>query len=159
MEGIEILGDKIRTKESNSNLELGANGTGVVRFKEDTTVSKDFTVNGTLTAHNIGIAGDVDLNELETDGNIEFNDNYVTTTVSNSNLELRTSGSAFIDLQGIKIRDDVVHSNVSTDLNLDPATNLKIDSTDSVVLPKSLTDSTNTFTNNIGAVQYNPRYK
>ena len=155
MEGIEILGDKIRTKSSNSNLELGANGTGVVRFKEDTTVSKDFTVNGTLTAHNIGIAGDVDLNELETDGNIEFNDNYVTTTVSNSDLELRTSGGAFIDLQGIKIRDDVVQSNVSTDLNLDPATNLKIDSTDSVVLPKSLTDSTNTFTNNIGAVQYN----
>ena len=65
------------------------------------------------------------------------------------------SAGAFIDLQGIKIRDDVVQSNVSNDLNLDPATNLKIDSTDSVVLPKSLTDSTNTFTNNIGAVQYN----
>ena len=41
MEGIEILGDKIRTK-SNSNLELGANGTRVVRFKEDTTVSQRF---------------------------------------------------------------------------------------------------------------------
>ena len=68
-------------------------------------------------------------------------------------MELRTGG-AFIDLQGMeKIRDDVVF-NVSADLNLD-ATNLKIDSTDSVVLTKSLTDSINTFTNNIGAVQYN----
>ena len=69
MEGIEILGDKIRTR-TNSNLELGANGTCCTP-KEDTTVFKDFTVNGTLTAHNIGIAGDVDLNELETDGNID----------------------------------------------------------------------------------------
>ena len=155
MEGIEILGDKIRTKESNSNLELGANGTGVVRFMENTNLSQNLTVNGTLTAHNIGIAGDVDLNELETDGNIEFNDNYVTTTVSNSNLELRTSGGAFIDLQGIKIRDNVVQSSSSADILLDTATNLKIDSTDSIVLPKSLTDSTNTFSNNIGAIQYN----
>ena len=155
MEGIQILGDKIRTKSSDSNLELGANGTGVVRFKEDTTVSQNVTVNGTLTAHNIGIAGDVDLNELETDGNIEFNDNYVTTTVSNSDLELRTSGGAFIDLQGMKVRDNVVQSGSSADILLDPVTNLKIDSTDSVVLPKSLTDSTNTFSNNIGAIQYN----
>ena len=155
MEGIQILGDKIRTKSSDSNLELGANGTGVVRFKEDTTVSQNVTVNGTLTAHNIGIAGDVDLNELETDGNIEFNDNYVTTTVSNSDLELRTSGGAFIDLQGMKVRDNVIQSGSSADILLDPVTNLKIDSTDSVVLPKSLTDSTNTFSNNIGAIQYN----
>ena len=155
MEDVQILGNKIRTKSSDSNLEFGANGTGVVRFMQNTNISQNLTVNGTLTAHNIGIAGDVDLNELETDGNIEFNDNYVTTTVSNSDLELRTSGSAFIDLQGIKVRDNVVQSSSSADILLDPATNLKIDSTDSVVLPKSLTDSTNTFSNNIGAIQYN----
>jgi hypothetical protein len=155
IEDIEIFGNKIQTKSSDSNLDLRASGTGVVRFKEDTNVSQDFTVNGTLTAHNIGIDGDVDLNELETEGNIEFNDNYITTTVSNSDLELRTSGGAFIDLQGIKVRDDVIQSSSSADILLDTATNLKIDSTDSVILPKSLTDSTNTFSNNIGAVQYN----
>jgi hypothetical protein len=155
MEGIQIFGNKIQTKSSDSNLEFRANGTGVVRFMQNTNLSQNLTVNGTLTAHNIGIAGDVDLNELETDGNIEFNDNYVTTTVSNSNLELRTSGGAFIDLQGLKVRDDVVQSSSSADIILDPVTNLKIDSTDSIVLPKTLTDSTNTFSNNIGAIQYN----
>ena len=155
MEGVQIFGNKIQTKSSDSDLDLRASGTGIVRFKENTNVSQNFTVNGTLTAYNIGIDGDVDLNELETDGNIEFNDNYVTTTASNSDLELRTSGSGFIDLQGIKIRDNVVQSGSSADILLDPVTNLKIDSTDSVVLPKSLTDSTNTFSNNIGAVQYN----
>ena len=82
MEGIEILGNKIRTKSSSSDLDLRASGTGVVRAKEDVNVTNNLTVNGTLTAHNIGIEGDVDLNELETDGNIEFNDNYITTTVS-----------------------------------------------------------------------------
>ena len=152
---ISIAGNVIETYTSNVDLDLRAHNTGKVRLQDNTVVAKDLTVSGKLTAHNIGIAGDVDLNELETDGNIEFNDNYVTTTVSNSNLELRTSGGAFIDLQGLKVKDDVVQSSTSADIILDPVTNLKIDTTDSIVLPKSLTDSTNTFSNNIGAVQYN----
>lgn len=154
MEGIEILGNKIRTKSSSSDLDLRASGTGVVRAKEDVNVTNNLTVNGTLTAHNIGIEGDVDLNELETDGNIEFNDNYITTTVSNSNLELRTTGAAFIDLQGIKVRDSVIQSNSSADMLLDTNNILEITSTDSIILPKTLTDSSDTFSNNIGAVQY-----
>ena len=152
---ISIAGNVIETYTSNVDLDLRAHNTGKVRLQDDTIITNDLTVSGTLTAHNIGIEGDVDLNELETAGNIEFNDNYVTTTVSNSNLELRTAGAGFIDLQGFKVRDNIVQSDSSADILLDPVTNLKIDSTDSVVLPKSLTDSTNTFSNNIGAVQYN----
>ena len=136
MEGIQIFGNKIQTKSSDSDLDLRASGTGVVRFKENTNVSQNFTVNGTLTAYNIGIDGDVDLNELETDGNIEFNDNYVTTTASNSDLELRTSGSGFIDLKGIKIRDNVIQT-TSADILLDPTDVLEVNGTGSVVLPNS----------------------
>ena len=151
---VAIDGNAISTHISNADLEFRANGTGNVRLQENVNVTNNFTVNGTLTAYNIGIEGDVDLSELETDGNIEFNDNYVTTTVSNSDLELRTSGVGFLDLQGIKIKDSVIQTS-SADLLLDTTTNLKIDSTDSMVLPNSLTDSTNTFSNNIGAIQYN----
>ena len=151
---VAIDGNAISTHISNADLEFRASGTGNVRLQENVNVTNNFTVNGTLTAYNIGIEGDVDLSELETDGNIEFNDNYVTTTVSNSDLELRTSGVGFLDLQGIKIKDNVIQTS-SADLLLDTTTNLKIDSTDSMVLPNSLTDSTNTFSNNIGAIQYN----
>ena len=136
MEGVQIFGNKIQTKSSDSDLDLRASGTGAIRFKEDTNVSQNFTVNGTLTAYNIGIDGDVDLNELETDGNIEFNDNYVTTTASNSDLELRTSGSGFIDLKGIKIRDNVIQT-TSADILLDPTDVLEVNGTGSVVLPNS----------------------
>jgi len=136
IEGVQIFGNKIQTKSSNSDLDLRASGTGAIRFKEDTNISQNLTVNGTLTAYNIGIDGDVDLNELETDGNIEFNDNYVTTTASNSDLELRTSGSGFIDLQGIKIRDNVIQT-TSADILLDPTDVLEVNGTGSVVLPNS----------------------
>lgn len=154
MEDMQVLGNKIKTKTSNSDLDLRASGTGVIRSKENVDITQNLTVNGTLSAHNIGIEGDVDLNELETDGNIEFNDNYITTTVSNSNLELRTSGGAFIDLQGIKVRDNVIQSSSSADLLLDTNNILEVTSTDSVILPKTLTDSSDIFSNNIGAVQY-----
>ena len=133
---IAIDGNAISTHVSNSDLEFRANGTGKVRLQENVNVTNNFTVNGTLTAYNIGIDGDVDLNELETEGNIEFNDNYITTTVSNSNLELRTSGSGNLDLQGITVKDNVIQTS-STDLLLDTTTNLKVDSTDSIVLPNS----------------------
>ena len=98
---VAIDGNAISTHVSNADLEFRASGTGNVRLQENVNVTNNFTVNGTLTAYNIGIEGDVDLSELETDGNIEFNDNYVTTTVSNSDLELRTSGVGFLDLQGV----------------------------------------------------------
>jgi|TARA_B110000908_G_C10265935_1_gene463932 hypothetical protein len=152
---IAIDGNAISTHVSNTDLEFRASGTGNVRLQENVNVTNNFTVNGTLTAYNIGIEGDVDLNELESDGNIEFNDNYVTTTVSNSNLELRTSGVGYLDLQGVKVKDNVIQSSSSEDILLAPTTYLKVNSTDSVILPNSLTDSSNTFSNNIGAVQYN----
>ena len=72
----------------------------------------------------------------------------------NSNLELRTTGAPFIDLQGIKVRDSVIQSNSSADMLLDTNNILEITSTDSIILPKTLTDSSDTFSNNIGAVQY-----
>ena len=134
---IAIDGNAISTHVTNADLEFRANQTGKVRLQENVNVTNNFTVNGTLTAYNIGIEGDVDLSELETDGNIEFNDNYVTTTVSDSNLELRTSGVGFLDLQGIKIKDTVIQSSSSSDLVILPDTYLEIGSTGSVVLPNS----------------------
>ena len=134
---IAIDGNAISTHVTNADLEFRANQTGKVRLQENVNVTNNFTVNGTLTAYNIGIEGDVDLSELETDGNIEFNDNYVTTTVSDSDLELRTSGVGFLDLQGIKIKDTVIQSSSSSDLVILPDTYLEIGSTGSVVLPNS----------------------
>ncbi|MDC0002452.1 hypothetical protein OAP94_00415 [bacterium] len=134
---IAIDGNAISTHVTNADLEFRANQTGKVRLQENVNVTNNFTVNGTLTAYNIGIEGDVDLSELETDGNIEFNDNYVTTTVSDSDLELRTSGVGFLDLQGIKVRENVIQSSSSADILLDPTDVLEVNGTGSVVLPNS----------------------
>ena len=133
---IAIDGNAISTHVTNADLEFRANQTGKVRLQEDVNVTNNFTVNGTLTAYNIGIEGDVDLGELETDSNIEFNDNYITTTVSDSNLELRTSGVGFLDLQGVKVRGNVIQT-TSADILLDPTDVLEVNGTGSVVLPNS----------------------
>ena len=97
LENIEITGNLLHTTQSNSDLDLRANGTGRVVLEEDLSVTQNVEI-GTLTANIINIADDVDLNEIIIDGTLEFDENVITTTTSNANLELRASGTGIVHI-------------------------------------------------------------
>ena len=97
LENIEITGNLLHTTETNSDLDLRANGTGRVLIKEDVHIQQDVEI-GTLTAGVINITNDVDLNEIIIDGTIEFDDNIITTTDTDANLELEANGTGIISI-------------------------------------------------------------
>ena len=69
IDGVTITDNTIKANASNSDLELDASGSGVVK-----------------------------VGNLKVDGNIQINDNKIATTVSNSNLQLGANGSGSIEL-------------------------------------------------------------
>ena len=82
---------------------------------------------------------DVEFTEIETSSDILFNDNYITTTESNSNLELRGNADGRIHLNDIHFKGNTLYANRddSTIPTLEiRADKFVMDSTDSITLPK-----------------------
>ena len=121
VDDIQIRENYITTTTSNSNLELRANGTGKilvpnnnVQIDNNLTVSsttnlQDTTITGTLTyigdntqTGDTTITGNVTITQdLDVTGSAQFeeilvDDNFVTTTTSNTDLELRANGTGKI---------------------------------------------------------------
>ena len=124
-EGITIDGNVIKSVNSNSDLELRANGTGKVVFQEDVVFENDVSADN-LTAFNIIADQDFEAALLDSD-NVEFFNNVVTTTLSNSNLELRANGTGIIDVQNdLDITNNLTVNDLTTINNVvnisDPAT-------------------------------------
>ena len=114
----EILIDDnfITTTTSNADLELRANGTGVVRIPNNNVViTNDLTITGDLIASDLTNLGVVSANSYST-GDILIDDNFITTTLSNSNLELRANGTGSILLDDIEVNNTTISS--ATDLTL-----------------------------------------
>ena len=140
-EDININGNRIQTTLSNSDLQLENSGTGVVRFKEQLNLGEGFTVNGTLTVGGITINDDVSLNELELSSNIRFDDNYITTTESNSDLELRANGTGDVWLSNLKFQNSTIKTDDdSTNILEITAERIIASSTDSIVIPRGTVD-------------------
>jgi hypothetical protein len=94
-EKIRIDSNTVSTTATNTDLRLVANGTGKVIVPTNTfEVTNDLTVNG-LTTLNTLTATTVTATTLS-DGEINITDNYVTTTTTNRNLELRANGTGKI---------------------------------------------------------------
>ena len=150
---IRISGNTINTIVTDTDLQLRANGTGVISMNENVVVSNNITVNGTLNANNINIQNDVDLGSLEVLGNIQINDNFIETSISNSNLELRANGSGTVDYNGLTFGTNIL-TNTSGNLQLDPADVLTINTTGSMIMPKGTT-SQRSASPTTGTVRYN----
>ena len=133
-ENIRITGNILETTLSNSNLELRANGTGsIVIPNNNVTITNNLTVVGTLTVGDVISTGTVQANNFTT-GDILVDDNFITTTTSNSNLELRANGTGSIIIDTISINDATISS--SGDLIINPGTEqVIINSTGSLKLP------------------------
>jgi len=140
---IKIHGNVLETTLSNSNLDLRAAGTGQIIFNENLHVYKDLTTS-TFNVNSISVDDNVDLDTIELSTDIQFFDNVITTTNSNSNLELRTNGTGSVYLQEIEFTGNTIGTtspidSTVRDITLAPTENLIIDSTSALQIPKGLT--------------------
>ena len=137
-EDIRISGNFITTTNSNSPLELKASGTGVIAVPNNNVlISKDLQINGTITANNFQTSNTITGSEFSTN-DILIKDNYITTTTSNSDLDLRASGTGSILVEDLAINGSTISSD--TNITLSPAgESIIIDGTGSLTLAKGTT--------------------
>jgi hypothetical protein len=133
-ENIKVAGNLIETTLSNSDLELRASGTGeIIVPNNDVNITGNLTVGGDLNVDDIVSTGQILADSFYT-GDILVDDNFITTTNSNSNLELRTSGTGKILIDTFTIDEDTIST--TGDMILSPASGaMVIDSTGSLRLP------------------------
>jgi hypothetical protein len=138
-DNINIVNNKLFTTDSNSNLELSAAGTGNISIPtKNVSLSQNLTVISNISATNINTVNRVTAEEFYT-GDILIKDNFITTTTSNSNLELRGNSSGGVFLETTKFTSNVI-SNVD-DIVLQPNTgkNLKVNTVSALIVPKGTT--------------------
>ena len=109
-DNIQINDNTITTTESDSDLELQANGAGnVIIPSNNVVIEQDLTVQGVLNADNLDALGRVTANSFST-GDILIDDNFITTTLSNSDLELRANGTGKVTLDDIQFNNNIISS-------------------------------------------------
>jgi len=133
-EDIQISGNVVTTTQSNSDLELRAAGSGeVIIPNNDVTISNSLTVDGTLSVGNINSSGTISANNFST-GDILIDDNFITTTNSNSDLELRAAGTGNIIIDDFSINGSTIAT--TADMTLAPGSEtVVIDGTGALRLP------------------------
>lgn len=105
---IEFNGNRISTIISNADLELVANGVGTITFLDNLNVSQDIDINSTAhlqnanvlsaTISNLNVVTDLIASDYNT-GDILIKDNFITTTQSNSNLDIRANANGYINIK------------------------------------------------------------
>ena len=137
-EEIQLSGNSITTTDSNSNLELRANGTGNILVPtNDLVITNNLTVDGTITVGNLTSTSLITANSFST-GDILIDDNFIATTISNSNLELRAAGTGSIIIDTFSINNSTITT--SGDITIEPGSDVVIiDATGALELPAGTT--------------------
>ena len=147
---ILVEGNVITTTISNSDLELRANGTGIIRIpnndvtisstltvQNDTTINGNLTVTNTLSANSLSVSGNINANTFTT-GDILIDDNFIKTTNSNSNLIFSASGTGSVVVDDLQFTASTISS--SNDITITPGTGtVNINATGSLKLPVGTT--------------------
>ena len=141
---VRIDGNVITTTQSNSNLELRANGSGTIKLQENTNVTGTFDVSSQSTLASVNVedltSGRVVLagtgGELEDSANLTFNGSELTVTGDQTvtgtvdvNTEINTPvgnittvNTGLINVDSITINDNTIRTTVSNaDLELTPS--------------------------------------
>jgi len=105
---IRIVNNRIATSTGNNNLELRANGTAIIKIADSATFGQTLTVNGITTTSTISATTGTITSDIFTDGDIEINDNYITTTVGNNNLILAGNTTGSPKLEKIKFNSNTI---------------------------------------------------
>ena len=131
---VKIEGNVLQTTLSNSNLDLRAAGTGEILFNEDLHIDKNLNI-GSFNVDAVAVDDNVSLEVIELSTDVQFFDNVITTTNSNSDLELRTNGTGSVYLQELGILDNNI-STVNSAITFAPTENLNITSTTALLIPR-----------------------
>ena len=112
----EVLvdGNLITTTTGNNDLVFSANGSGTVILDNDLQITNNLSA-GSITVNNV-VLSNAEIDSLDT-GDIIIEDNFITTSVSNSNLELRTAGSGIISLANYNISNSISSQNNGIEIN------------------------------------------
>ena len=137
-EEIQLSGNSITTTESNADLELRANGTGRIFIpNNDVEITNNLRVNGSIIVSDISSTGNITANTFST-GDILVDDNFITTTTSNSDLELRTSGTGSVVIDTFAFNGSTITT--TGDFNINPGSELvNINATGGLKLPAGTT--------------------
>lgn len=134
---VNITNNVITTTLTNSNLLLGAAGTGIISVPtNNVTINNNLTVTGTTFTANINNSGTVTAGTFST-GNISINGNTIQTTSTNSNLQLQAAGTGYIVLEQFDVQENELRINSGTDMIIAPNGTgiVNINSTQSIKLP------------------------
>lgn len=127
----------ITTKAGNQNLDIRAHTSGTVIFGDNVDITKNLQINNLTSTNNISTSQDITAQEFST-SNIFIENNYLTTTVSNSDLELRATGTGSVSFEDIQITDENLKT-ATADIVLTTDANFTVSSTGSMQLPKGTT--------------------
>ena len=127
----EILIDDnfITTTTSNADLELRANGTGDIIFNNNATFS-NLTTGTFASSENLGVTNQA-YSQIFDNSNIRIFDNVITTTLTNSDLELRSNATSNVMFESLKFDNNIISSD--DDITID--NNLNITGTASLQIP------------------------
>ena len=152
-EGIRISGNSISTIDSNAPLQLNASNNGVVNiYNNDVDVQNNLLVQGTITADNLVTDNVITGSEFAT-SDILIKQNIITTTDSNSDLDLRAAGTGGINLEGLYINESTVTTN-STLTFAPGGQSVNITGTGAFGVPKGTTAQRDTSLG-VGTIRYN----
>jgi hypothetical protein len=144
-DNIQIVNNRIFTSDSNSNLELSANGSGIIDIAVDNvSMGQSLTAAGDFYTTNITASNRYTAEEFY-NADILIKDNYIATTVSNSNLELRGNSVGGIFLESTNFTSNVISNTDDIVIQPNTAKNVKFDTTAAIVLPKGTTLNRPTF--------------
>lgn len=135
---IDINGNIITTTTANNDLSLRANGTGKIIFQEDLDIAKNIQVRDIIGTANIIIPTTITLESINASGDIDIFDNVITTTASNSDLELRAAGTGSVRIENIITTENVLSTDTAN-LQLSSDTNIIFTSTSAMLLSKGTT--------------------
>lgn len=141
-EEINFEGNALYTTPADRDLSLRANGIGLVILQENVDITNNLQVGTITSTSNIFTNQDVTAEAYST-GDIFIENNYITTTNSNSNLELRGQGTGHVYLENIGVIDETITTrhgdSTQPDLILTTDANFSVSSTGSIQLPKGTT--------------------
>jgi hypothetical protein len=134
---VEINTNYISTTQSDADLELRAAGTGKILVSN--LYSKQNVSAITLITPEIILNDSLSIEEFEASNNINFYDNVITTTESNSDLELRHAGNGSVFVENVEIFNSTIQtigdSTYDEKIIFAPSENLIINASSALQIP------------------------
>lgn len=133
---VSIVNNVISTTTTNTDLVLEANGTGIINtLASNVRIDNDLTVDGVTEVASVTVINRTTADEFYTNTDVLIYDNIVTTTATNSNLELYANGTGGVFLETSKLTSNTLSS--TDNVVFVPATGKQfiVDTTGSIKVP------------------------